>query len=41
VRATERLLLVADIEKIRRVTRWTPRIALEETLEDLVPLYGL
>jgi nucleoside-diphosphate-sugar epimerase len=35
------MLLVADIEKIRCATGWTPRIALEEALEDLVPAYGL
>ena len=28
VRATERTVLVADIEKIRRATGWTPRILL-------------
>jgi UDP-glucose 4-epimerase len=41
VRATERILLVADIEKIRRTTHWTPRIALEETLKDLALAYDL
>jgi len=41
VRTTERMLLVADLEKIRRATGWTPRIPLEETLADLVPAYGL
>ena len=41
VRATERMLLVADIEKIRRATGWTPRIALEAALEDLVRAYAL
>jgi UDP-glucose 4-epimerase len=41
LRATERMLLVADVEKIRRMTSWTPRIPLEETLADLVPAYGL
>jgi UDP-glucose 4-epimerase len=41
VRATERMLLVADLGRIRRATGWTPRIPLEETLADLVPAYGL
>ncbi len=41
LRPTERMLLEADIGKIRRETSWTPRIALEETLRDLVAAYGL
>jgi UDP-glucose 4-epimerase len=41
VRATERMMLVADIDKIRRATDWAPRIALDEALEDLVRAYGL
>lgn len=41
VRATERMQLVADVEKIRRATGWVPRITLEETLEDLAAAYGL
>jgi UDP-glucose 4-epimerase len=41
VRATERMLLVADVDKIRRATRWVPRVALEDTLKRLVPEYGL
>lgn len=41
VRTRERMLLVADIEKIRRATAWTPRITFEETLQDLVQAYGL
>jgi UDP-glucose 4-epimerase len=40
-RAIERMLLVADIQKIRRATGWTPRIAFEETLRDLVLAYKL
>lgn len=40
-RANERMLLVADIQKIRRATQWTPRIAFEETLRDLVLAYKL
>jgi UDP-glucose 4-epimerase len=41
VRATERMLLVADIDKIRRATTWAPRISLEDALKDLVVAYGL
>jgi UDP-glucose 4-epimerase len=41
MRATERMVLVADIEKIRRVTAWTPRIPLQDSLKDLVTSYGL
>ncbi len=40
-RPAERMLLVADIEKIRRATEWAPRVSLEETLTDLVAAYGL
>ncbi|MQA29277.1 MAG: NAD-dependent epimerase/dehydratase family protein [Luteitalea sp.] len=40
-RASERMLLVADIGKIRRVTGWRPRIGLEEALRDLVLAYRL
>jgi UDP-glucose 4-epimerase len=41
VRASERMLLVADIGRIRRATQWTPRMSLEDTLKDLVAAYGL
>ena len=41
LRATERMLLVADIEKICRDTLWTPRISLEDSLRDLVAAYRL
>ena len=41
VRATERMVLVADIERIRLAAAWTPRIPLEESLKDLVAAYGL
>ncbi len=41
LRATERMVLVADIGKIRRETSWTPRISLEDTLRDLVAAYRL
>ena len=41
MRTTERMLLLASIEKIRGATRWTPKITLEDTLEDLVAAYGL
>ena len=40
-RANERMVLVADIEKIRRATGWTPRFSLEDTLTDMVAAYGL
>jgi UDP-glucose 4-epimerase len=41
LRASERMLLAANIEKIRRATAWTPRISLEDALTDLVAAYGL
>jgi UDP-glucose 4-epimerase len=41
VRATERMLLAADIGRLRRATSWTPRLTLEDTLKDLVAAYGL
>ena len=41
MRPSERMLLVANVEKMRRATGWTPRIPLEETLLDLVDAYGL
>jgi UDP-glucose 4-epimerase len=41
VRTTDRMLLVADIGKIRREAAWTPRQPLEGTLKDLAAAYGL
>jgi nucleoside-diphosphate-sugar epimerase len=41
MRASERMLLTACIEKIRRETQWTPRVPLEDTLRDLVVAYRL
>ena len=41
LRQTERMLLAADIAKIRGATPWTPRRSLEDTLKDLVAAYGL
>jgi UDP-glucose 4-epimerase len=41
MRATERMVLAADIDRIRRATRWTPRMSLEDTLKDLIAAYGL
>jgi UDP-glucose 4-epimerase len=41
VRASERMLLVADIARIRRETQWTPRVPFEDTLKDLVAAYRL
>jgi nucleoside-diphosphate-sugar epimerase len=40
-RASERMVLIADVEKIERVTGWRARIPLDDTLRDLVELYGL
>jgi UDP-glucose 4-epimerase len=41
LRPVERLLLVADVGKIRRATGWAARVSLEESLRDLVEAYGL
>lgn len=41
LRPVERMLLVADISKIRRAAGWAPRVTLEESLRDLVDAYGL
>jgi nucleoside-diphosphate-sugar epimerase len=41
VRAADRMVLAASIDRIRRTTGWAPRIPLEETLRDLVEAYGL
>jgi UDP-glucose 4-epimerase len=41
MRATERMLLVADTERIRLATGWTPRVGLQDSLADLVAFYGL
>jgi UDP-glucose 4-epimerase len=41
MRTSERMVLVADIERIRRVTGWSPRFSLDETLVDMVAAYGL
>jgi nucleoside-diphosphate-sugar epimerase len=41
VRTSERMLLAADIERIRRETQWTPRVSLENTLRDLIAAYRL
>jgi UDP-glucose 4-epimerase len=41
VRATERMLLVADIDNLRRATGWVPQLSLEDTLKDLAVAYGL
>jgi len=41
LRPVERMLLVADISKIRRATGWAPRVTLEESLRDLGDAYGL
>jgi UDP-glucose 4-epimerase len=41
VRANERMTLLADIERIRRETGWTPRLSLDDALRNLVAAYGL
>jgi UDP-glucose 4-epimerase len=41
LRTTERMLLAADIERIRRDTSWRPRMSLEDALKDLVGAYRL
>jgi UDP-glucose 4-epimerase len=41
VRRTDRMVLAANIDRIRRATSWTPRFLLEDTLRDLVEAYGL
>jgi UDP-glucose 4-epimerase len=41
LRPVERLLLVSDVSKIRRITGWAARLTLEESLGDIVADYGL
>ena len=41
LRPVERMLLVADVSRIRRATGWAARVSLEESLRDLVDAYGL
>ena len=41
LRATERMVLAADINRIRRETSWSPGLSLDDTLRDLVAAYGL
>jgi UDP-glucose 4-epimerase len=41
LRTTERMVLVADVDRIRRETGWAPRISLEDALEDLAVAYAL
>lgn len=41
MRASERMLLLADTTRIRRAVGWEPRISLEEALRDMVASYGL
>jgi len=40
-RANERMVLVADISTIRRLTGWAPALSLEDSLKALVHAYGL
>jgi UDP-glucose 4-epimerase len=41
VRTSERMVLVANIERIRRATGWSPRFTLDDTLVDMAAAYGL
>jgi UDP-glucose 4-epimerase len=41
LRASERMLLLADIGRIREATGWAPAIPLEDTLKDLIAQYRL
>ena len=41
LRASERMLLEANIGRIRAATGWTPELSLENTLRDLVAAYHL
>ena len=41
MRTSERMMLVADIGRIRRATKWAPRFSLDDTLTDMVAEYGL
>jgi UDP-glucose 4-epimerase len=41
MRATERMVLAADITRIRRATQWAPRLSLDDTLKDLIAAYGV
>jgi nucleoside-diphosphate-sugar epimerase len=41
MRGSERMLLAADIGRIRAATGWAPRLSLDDTLRDLIDAYGL
>ena len=41
LRPVERMMLVADIRRIREAIGWVPRLTLEYSLRDLVSAYGL
>ena len=41
MRGSERMLLAADIGRIRAATAWAPRLSLDDTLRDLIDAYGL
>ena len=41
LRATDRLVLAADITRIRGAAGWSPRLSLDDTLRDLVAAYAL
>ena len=41
MRASDRMMLLADTGRLRRATGWTTRFALDDTLRDMVVSYGL
>ena len=41
MRASERMMLVAAIARLRALTGWTPKLTLDDTLRDLAAAYGL
>lgn len=41
IRTSDRMMLLANIDSIRRATEWRPRFSLEDTLTDMVAAYGL
>jgi UDP-glucose 4-epimerase len=41
VRRSERMVLLASIQRVVEVTGWRPRLSIDDTLADLVAAYGL
>jgi nucleoside-diphosphate-sugar epimerase len=41
MRSIERMVLLADIARIRGATGWRPQFSLDDILRDLVAAYGL